>query len=168
MQKLIDGIYEKIDELYKKSSILQGSWMRQVAEREYNRSYVDKKNLEKTNYQLRIELSGFTFRIRWFEIQFVKNGTKTLRLAKAIAVPELGKYKMSQFPKAQEWELFLIEKFEEEYALVRNQLKHLGKAHQSIVWASKSSNETLETKEIKYRVTKPTKTIKSIKETLTK
>ncbi len=168
MQTLIDGIYEKIDELYKKSSILQTAWMRQVAEREYNRSYADKKNPEKTNYQLRIEFSGFTFRIRWFEIQFVKNGAKTIRLSKAIAAPVSGKCKMSQFSKAQGWELFLIEKFEEEYALVRNQLKHLGKAHQSIVWASKSSSETLETKEIKYRVTKPTKTIKSIKEALAK
>lgn len=166
MQTIINAIYQEIDDLYSLSEALHGVWASSIAEREFNRNYSDSKNVERTNYQLRIEFNGITFRIRWFEVKFVRNGSRTIRISNAISIPESGRCKKNQFSKAQDWELLIIERMEDSFVRIRNQLKHLGKAHNSIIWASKSSNETLEVKEIKYRVSKNTRSIKAAKEKL--
>ena len=168
MQAIVDAIYEEIDGLYKKTEAIQGVWRRAIAEREFNRDYSDKRNIESTNYEMRVEFVGFSFRVRWHEVRFVKNGNKTLRLIKSIAVPESGKYKASQFGKAQEWELLLVTRMEDALSEIRYQLKHLGKAHNAVVWASKRSKQKIKTIEIKHRVEKTNRSIKAIKESLKK
>lgn len=169
MQKVIDAIYEEVDELYNTADVIQGSWMRSIAERELNRNYTDIANRESTNYELRIEFTGISFRIRWIEYQFVKRGSKTIRVTRNVSMPESGKYKMSQFKKADEWELIIIGHIETAVAPIRYKLKHLGKAHNSIVWASKQDKRNqLQVREIKDRVERKVRSIKSIKESLRK
>ncbi|NOI32003.1 conjugative transfer protein MobI(A/C) [Vibrio coralliilyticus] len=168
MQSVVEAIYDEIDELYGKADILYSTWMKSVAEREVNRSYTDINNREKTSYELRVEFNGVCFRIRWLEVQFVKRGNKTLRLTKNITCPESGKHKMSQFKKGDEWELRLIEMLEESLSQIRYKLKHLMKAHSSIVWASKPNKQPLVTKEMKDRVERKVRSMKKVKESLQK
>ncbi|MFH4753694.1 conjugative transfer protein MobI(A/C) [Vibrio alginolyticus] len=166
MQKVADAIYDEIDDLYRKTDILLGMWMRSVAEREFNRNYSDDNNRESTHYELQIDFTGISFRIRWIEFQFVKSGSKTLRLTKAINAPENGTHKLSQFKKAEQWELRLIEQLEPAFGTIRHQLKYLAKAHNSIVWAAKVNKTPLEVKQIKDRVERSHRSIKSIKESM--
>ncbi|MBE4035128.1 conjugative transfer protein MobI(A/C) [Vibrio parahaemolyticus] len=166
MQKVADAIYDEIDDLYRKANILLGMWMRSVAEREFNRNYSDYNNRESTHYEVRLEFSGINFKIRWFEFQFVKRGSKTLRISKSVHTPESGKLKMSQFKSADEWELRLIEQLESAFGTIRHQLKYLAKAHNSIVWAAKVNKTPLEVKHIKDRVERSHRSIKSIKESM--
>ncbi len=163
---MADAIYEEIDALYVKTDILLGMWMKSVAEREFNRNYSDYNNRESTHYELQIDFTGISFRIRWIEFQFVKRGSRTLRLTKAINTPENGIHKLSQFKKADEWELRLIEQVESAFGTIRYQLKHLAKAHNSIVWAAKVNKTPLEVKQIKDRVERSNRSIKSIKESM--
>ena len=166
MQQVADAIYEEIEKLYGQADMLHGIWMKSVAEREVNRSYTDINNRESTNYELRVEFNGIGFRLRWIEIQFVRRGSKTLRLTKNITCPENGKYKKSQFKKAEEWELLLINKVEESLCQIRYKLKHLMKAHSSIIWASKLNKQPLVTKDMKFRVDRKVRSIKDIKQSL--
>ncbi|BCN27241.1 hypothetical protein VYA_44330 (plasmid) [Vibrio alfacsensis] len=52
--------------------------------------------------------------------------------------------KNNKFPKYQEWELLIIERMEDSFVRVRDQLKPLGKGNNSIIFASNNSNQTLE------------------------
>lgn len=166
MQDITDAIYTEIDSLFKVAESIRNVWMRAVAQRELNRNYSDWKNVENTNYELRIEQYGYTFRVRWHEIRFVRNGSKTIRLVKSLPIPVCGKYSASQFKKADEWEATLIRRMEDNYADIRYQLKHLSKAHCAIVWAAKKSQSELVVSDIASRVTRTTKTIQSIKESM--
>lgn len=168
MQKVIDCIYEEIDELFKMAETLHRVWMRNVAKREVERDYSDRNNIERTGYQLRVEPNGISFRIRWYEVRFVKRGEKLIRLTKSMAIPESGKYNRGQFKKASEWELSLITTIEDGMSDIRYKLKHLGKAHSSAVWASKRDEHKVQTKQLIERVERSTETIKSIKDSLKK
>lgn len=166
MQDIADAIYAEIDRLHKLAETMQGIWMRNVAERELNRDYSDKKNIERTNYQLSVELNGLTFRVRWHEVRFIKCGNKTIRLSKSLAVPESGKHTPAQFKKASAWEAQLIERIEDGLSEIRNQVKHLAKAHNSVVWASKKGRSPIKTTNIIDRVERSPQTIKAIKDSM--
>ncbi|EOX3447525.1 conjugative transfer protein MobI(A/C) [Vibrio cholerae] len=167
MQKIIDAIYDEIDGLYTHAEMLRNSWMHKVAEREMKRTYIAGQATEKTTYEMRVEFSGISFRIRWLEVGFIRTGGRTIRLTKSIACPDSGRYKMSQFKKANEWELLLIDTIEQSMGNVRVKLKHLGKCHNSVVWADKVNKKpTITTKEMKYRVERKDRSIKKIKQSM--
>jgi hypothetical protein len=153
-------LYKRIDLIYEAVCDAQAGWMKRVALSEVNRT----SNEERTHYELRVEYSGPSFVIRWCHFQFVRHGNKKTRVVKSLAIPENGKYKKSQFKKAQPWELDLIMAIEESISPYRVQLKHLMKAHQSIMYLSKSSGRTIKAVPIKERVTKPNYSIANFKD----
>lgn len=166
MEKIRDAIYEEIDSLYNVAVGVQTTWMKKVAEREVNRDYSDKNNMERTSYELRVEFKGCSFTLRWLHIQFVKRSGKTIRVVKSIAIPENGKYKLSSFKYANEWEQEYISQIEDVLAPIRVQLKHLMKAHQSILYADKAGRKELTSIEIKDRVEVNSNSIQQFKKNI--
>lgn len=108
MQSAFEAIYKELDGIYNKAETIYSVWASEVARREVNRNYKEIKNRESTNYELRLEFTGPSFRMPWLEVSFVRNGSKVIRLTKAIKATESGKHKLSQFKNADEWELLLI------------------------------------------------------------
>lgn len=86
---------------------------------------------------------------------------------KAIKEPESGRYDKYSFKKANDWELELIMYAEVEFAPIRNKVKHLMKAHRSILHAAKAGNIKVEVKPQVTRVEKTELTISSIKKRMT-
>ncbi|BEI26550.1 conjugative transfer protein MobI(A/C) [Vibrio fluvialis] len=160
------AIYAQINEEYEMVRFTQMAWMRKVAERELSRRGDASRRTESTNYEFRLEYSGAAFLCRWFRIQFVKRGSKTIRVIKSIAIPKDGQYKRAQFKHAEEWELSMIEQIEEVVSKHRVSVKLLMKAHQSLLSAAKSCGEKLDTIQIKDRVEPLTTSIKGYKEKL--
>lgn len=155
-----DEVYKRIDLIYDAICDAQSIWMKRIAIQEVNRTSHD----ERTSYEMRVEFTGPSFVVRWLHFQFVRHGNKKTRIAKAISIPDNGKYKKSQFKKAQEWELDLITGIEETISSYRVQLKHLMKAHQSIIYAAKASDRPIKTIPIKNRVEKQNHTIAEYKQ----
>jgi hypothetical protein len=148
------SIYVAIDTLYDEALLYQKIWMRQVAKKELELASKTNSNLDdRTSYQLRIELSGASFVIRWMHIRFIKNNGKFIRLQKAVSIPRSGKYTKANFGYAAEWEIRMILELEDQLAPIRVQLKHLMKSHQSIGYASKAIGKELKATHIKERVT---------------
>lgn len=166
LDEIRDMMYKQIDELYMEACIIQELWMRKVAERELSRKNDPARKTEETNYEFRLEFNGTSFRCRWMNIKFVRNGNKLIRVVKSLAVPEGGKYKMSQFKKADRWELEIIEQMEEPLARIRNTTKHLMKALVSLQYAAKAKGKKLKPIPIKERVTPTTHSIKKFKSQL--
>ncbi|EKA5636006.1 hypothetical protein OKZ62_001910 [Vibrio navarrensis] len=166
MQSAFEAIYKELDGIYNKAETIYSVWASEVARREVNRNYKEIKNRESTNYELRLEFTGPSFRMRWLEVSFVRNGSKVIRLTKAIKATESGKHKLSQFKNADEWELLLIKRVEDAFGIFRPQVKHLMKAHQSLIMAAKLGNQKIETIEMKDRVESRKRSIKEIKESL--
>lgn len=164
MKQVQTQIYRVIDGLYEEAVRLQMMWMKRVAERECLRSTRTDINDETTAYELRVEFNGAAFNVRWLHIQFVRRGTQTVRLSKSIAVPESGRYKITKFKHASEWELDLINSVESSLADIRYQMKHMMKSHQALIWASKiyPSNE-IKSVAIKTRVEPSPYSIKKFK-----
>ncbi|WP_305372796.1 conjugative transfer protein MobI(A/C) [Photobacterium leiognathi] len=156
MEEIQQSIYKIIDLHYRDAVDVLTLWMRVISKRELNYE----RTKEKANYELRVEPHGVGFRIRWFHIKFTKNNHKLIRIAKSIPVPENGRYGKEKFKYAEPWELELIQQAEDEFSGIRYELKHLLKAHQSILYASKSNlgNEPLSGILLKDRteITKPT------------
>lgn len=164
MEKIRDEIYAEIDRMYETAMTIHRGWMKKVARRELDRVGDVKLNTEKTNYELRLEFSGSSFVIRWNKISFVRNNDKPIRLVKSIAVPNNGIYKEINFKEAESWDLALIMQAESALGPIRQQLKHLMKAHRSIVWASKViGSDEIEVKLMNSRVTVPDYSIKKFK-----
>ena len=166
MNEIRDSIYRVIDELYRDSQMYQEIWMRKIAEREVNRSRQKGKSTEATNYELRLEMSGPSFRIRWMKVLFVRHGEKYTRVVKSIPVPESCQYKKKNFPKAEDWELEIILMIEEGMASVRKQLKHLMKSHQSLTYAAKEKGQSLEVLPLRSRIEPRNISIKMFKNNL--
>ncbi|CAH0543272.1 conjugative transfer protein MobI(A/C) [Vibrio marisflavi] len=166
MDEIRDEIYQKIDQLYGEAVHIQRVWMKQVAEREINRTYRENKKSESTNYEFRIELSECSFSLRWFRVQFFKSGNKTNRIRKAIAIPASGKYKATQFRYAEDWELQSILQMEDVLSNIRVKVKHLMKMHHLAIAVSNVDNNKLITIPIKERVELPPYSIKKFKEQL--
>ena len=166
MEKIQQSIYEIIDLHYRDAVDVLTLWMRVISKRELNYE----RTKEKVNYELRVEPHGVGFRIRWFHIKFTKNNHKLIRIPKSIPVPENGRYGKEKFKYAEPWELKVIQQVEDELCGIRYELKHLLKAHQSILYASKSNlgNEPLTGILLKDRteITKPTFT--EIKQSLSR
>lgn len=158
------AIYAQINEEYEMVRFTQMAWMRKVAERELSRRGDASRRTESTNYEFRLEYSGAAFLCRWFRIQFVKRGSKTIRVIKSIAIPKDGKYKRAQFKHAREWELEMIEEMEEVLYSHRSVVKNLMKSHFHLLAASKYSHEPLKSIPIKERVIPITASIKGYKE----
>lgn len=137
MQNTRDEIYRCIDENYMAAVSVQRAWANAIAKREVGRKYTSRRNTESTNYHFKIEFNGSSFKLRWFNVKFVWRNGKKIRISKHIVLPKSGRYSISQFKYADDWELEIIEKVEENLCGVRNQVKHLMKAHQSLVWAAK-------------------------------
>lgn len=168
MKRVLDELYKEIDAIYNKAEVVYGVWASEVARREVNRDYSAIKNRETTNYELRLEFDGPCFRMRWIEVSFIRTGSKTIRLTKAIKTTESGKHKLSQFKKAEEWELTLIRRVEDAIGIFRGQLKSLMKAHQAILHSAKLGRVEVHPLEMKNRVTPNKRSIKEIKASLIK
>lgn len=157
MKEIQEAIYKKIDDLFDDAQYIIMVWMKEVAKREKNREGTALGREERTNYEFRIELSGPSFRLRWFNIKFVKRtgkGLKPLRVAKPVSLGEFDKVGIKKFPLAQDWELELIQNVEKHASEIRAQLKHLMKAHQSITYAAKAAGiSDFKPVPIKQRVT---------------
>jgi hypothetical protein len=135
-------IYKVIDELYGDASLYLAAWGRKVVKKELVLANKTTKDFsQNTAYQLKIEVSGSSFIIRWLRIRFIRNNGKVVRLRHAVAIPRSGKYTRANFPHAPNWELDMIEELEELLAPIRNQLKNLMKAHYSIIYASRSLDD---------------------------
>lgn len=160
------SIYKKIDELYDSAKIIQELWMRKIAQRELSRKDDASRREESTSYEFRLEFNGPTFVCRWIEVRFVRNGNRTTRLTKSIAVPRDGKYKSSQFKRAEDWELTIIEQMEEALSKIRNTNKNLMKAVIYVQYAAKANGEKLKPVPIKERVTPTSHSIKKFKSQL--
>lgn len=158
------AIYAQIDREYEGAKFVHSVWMRKVAERELSRRGDASRRTESTNYEFRLEYKGVSFICRWFRVQFVKRGSKTIRVVKAIAIPREGKYKRAQFKHAREWELEMIEEMEEVLYSHRSVVKNLMKSHFHLLAASKYSHEPLKSIPIKERVIPITASIKGYKE----
>ncbi|NAZ94262.1 conjugative transfer protein MobI(A/C) [Vibrio toranzoniae] len=158
-ESLRDEIYKRIDLIYEAVCDAQSVWMKRVALAEVNRTTVE----EKTNYELRVEFSGPSFTIRWICFQFVLHGNKKTRVVKGLSIPESGRYRESQFNRAQDWELDLIKGVEESISPYRVQLKHLMKMHQTMLHLGKVSNRPVTAIPISERVTKPSHSISDYK-----
>jgi len=163
---LRDAVYSAIDALYEDAVLYQKIWMRQVAKKELELAgKINSKLDDRTSYQLRIELSGASFIIRWLHVKFTRNNGKLIRLNKAIAIPRNGKYTKANFGYAAEWELNMIVELEDQLAPIRFQLKHLMKAHKSIWYAARGvANNDLKIVSIRERVTPPDFSISKFKE----
>jgi hypothetical protein len=159
VESLRDEIYNRIDLIHDAVCDAQSGWMKRVALAEVNRTSIE----ERTNYELRIEFTGPSFIIRWHHFQFVRHGNKKTRVVKGLAIPDNGKYKQSQFRKAQDWELELINGIEESISSYRVQLKHLMKMHQTMLHLGKTSGRVVKVIPIKERVTKSTHSIAEYK-----
>jgi hypothetical protein len=155
-----DEIYKRIDLIYYAVCDTQSAWMKRVAIQETNRDSYD----ERTNYELRVEFSGSSISIRWLYYRFVLRGNNKVRVLKSISIPENGKYEKYQFKHAQDWELDIITGIEEAISPYRVQLKHLMKAHQSIIYAAKASNRPINPIPIKNRVEKQSHSIAKYKQ----
>lgn len=159
MEKIRDEIYAEIGCLYETAMTIHRGWMKKVARRELDRVGDVKLKTEKTIYELRLEFSGPSFVIKWNKVSFVRNNNKPIRLVRSLAVPNNGIYK-----EAEGWELALIMQAESALAPIRQQLKHLMKAHRSIVWASKViDSDEIEVKLMNSRVAVPDYSIKKFK-----
>ncbi|GAM71717.1 hypothetical protein JCM19236_6300 [Vibrio sp. JCM 19236] len=165
MREVQQAIYRELDNLYDEAKLYLEIWMGRIAEREVKRKN-NKNNREFTNYSLSLEFNGNAFRIRWFRIQFVKNGEKTIRLAKAISVPKSHHYPPSSFSKADDWELDLITQIEEGVSVIRKKVNYLMRAHKNVIGASSLDDEPLIASSCKERVQVTTKSIAKIKESL--
>ncbi|GAD91274.1 hypothetical protein VHA01S_080_00140 [Vibrio halioticoli NBRC 102217] len=165
MQEIQTAIYNEIDKLYDEAKFYLEFWMTKVAKREVQRVN-NKSNREYTNYSLSLEFSGVAFRSRWFRVQFVRNGDKTIRLSKSIAVPRNNIYSKSNFKYADDWEVELIEQVEFGLGPIRNKLKLLMKAHQNILLATKNDKTPLLALPCRERVNVTTRSIAKIKESL--
>ena len=168
MQKLLDDIYKEIDNLYYESRTVYEKWMTIIAERELARTNNSLDGKESTNYELRLEFTESSFRCRWFKVEFFRHHT-TKKLTKnyvALEVPEDGIYKKGKFRKASDWEIELIMYAEAEFGPIRKTIKHLMKAHQSILYAAKAGNKKVTAKPQVTRVEKTPLTIGLIKHQL--
>ncbi|NGZ66580.1 hypothetical protein G6Z92_06220 [Vibrio aestuarianus subsp. cardii] len=161
-----DAIYAQIDAEYELARAVQELWMRKVAERELSRKKDASRRDESTNYEFRLEFNGASFNCRWIRVQFVKRGTKTIRVTKSIAIPKDGKYKISQFKYANEWESNIISQMEEALWPIRNSTKHLMKAMINVRYGAKSSGITLDSIAISDRVSPTTQSIQAYKRRL--
>lgn len=165
MKAIQADIYNELDELYNQAKVYLEIWMGQIAKREIARKSLTNSD-EKTNYNLALEFNGNAFRIRWFHYQFIKTGRKTVRVTKAIAIPESLRYTRSQFKYADDWELKIIEETEEVLYFIRYKVKYLMKMHRLLVSGAKYEHEPLVVSSSKDRVSKTTQSIKKIKEQL--
>lgn len=165
MREIQNAIYTELDMLYDEAKLYLEIWMTRVAKRELQRKN-NPANKERTNYYLALEFNGLAFRPRWFRVQFVKNGQRTLRLSKSLSVPKNNQYSIAQFKYAEDWELDLIEEVEEGLSIVRKKVALLMKAHQSIIGAAKIDNEPLIVSSCKERVEVTTQSIAKIKESI--
>lgn len=164
MEKIRDEIYAEIGRLYETATTIHRGWMKKVARRELDRLEDVKLKTEKTIYELRLEFSGPSFVIKWNKVSFVRNNNKPIRLVRSLAVPNNGIYKEVSFKEAEGWELALIMQAESALAPIRQKLKHLMKAHRSIIWASKViDSDEIEVKLMNSRVTVPDYSIKKFK-----
>ncbi len=136
----------------------------QIAERESNRQYGVNIQKESTNYELNLDFSGASFSVRWFNVGFVRNGTRVVRLRKSIAVPKNRRYTEANFKKAEPWELEIILQIESVMFPIRNQLISLMKAHYNILMAAKSGGIKINTMDLRERVTPKEISIKMFKE----
>lgn len=166
MNEIRDEIYTKIDALYSEAVFVQRAWMKEIAERESQRTFSSHKKNESTNYEFRIELSDCSFSLRWFRVQFVKRGEKTLRIRKAISIPASGKYKNTQFRYADDWELKSIMEMEDVLSNIRVKVKHLMKMHHLAIAISVIDKDKLIKIPIKERVEPSPFSIKQFKKQL--
>lgn len=166
MQQILDGIYEELDSLYSKAMSLQEIWMRKIAEKEVSRRQRGMLGKEFTKFELRVEPNGQSFTVRWLSIRFVKHAsrTKATRIAKSISIPANGHYKKTQFKSADDWEIELCTNADAVLAQIRVQVKHLMRAHQSILLASKSAGINVQVKPQKERLSRTSVTIQKLKE----
>lgn len=81
-----------------------------------------------------------------------------------MSLPRTGKYTKAQFKAASEWELNLILEVEGHLNPIRNQLKHIMKAHYAIGNSVKASGDKFKAIKMKDRVTPSTVSIKHYKE----
>lgn len=154
MKEIQQAIYKKIDDLFDDAQYLIMVWMKEVAKREKHREGTALGREERTNYEFRIELSGPSFRMRWFNVKFVKRAGKAVRITKPVSLGESDKVGSKKFPFAQDWEMELILNVEEQASKIRAQLKHLMKAHQSLTYAAKAAGiSDFKPVPIKQRVT---------------
>lgn len=165
MKDIQASIYQNLDELYEEAKVYIEIWMRKVAERELSRKQ-HTINKESTNYNLALEFNDVSFRLRWFHYQFVKTGSKTIRVTKSVAIPESLKYSASQFKYAEPWELELINQVEDAAYIIRHKVQNLMKMHRLLITGSKFVKEPLTITPSKDRVTKSTQSIKKYKEQL--
>ncbi len=163
-ETLQKNIYGSIDELYMEAVSVQEIWMMKVARKELSLSANDYREGQGTKYELRIDISGPSFILKWLSCDFHRNGKKIVRVARSISIPRNGKYTIANFKDASKWELDLILEMENHLAPIRNQTKHLMKCHFSLGWAVTASGNQMETSKIKDRVTAPTVSIKHYKE----
>lgn len=168
VQAIIDEIYNEIDRLYYESRSVYERWMTLMARREVDRKNRRLEHDERTNYELKLEFKENSFSVRWLSVMFIRNQKtgRSQKIYKSVAVPVNGSYGRTKFPKASEWELEVILHAEEVLGPIRNQIKHLMKAHQSIIYACKSGHVNIEIKPLVTRVEKTELTIASIKERL--
>ncbi|PMP14078.1 hypothetical protein BCS93_04625 [Vibrio breoganii] len=165
MKGVQQAIYVELDKIYDEAKMYLEFWMGRVARREVSRSN-NKQNQEFTNYALLLEFNGNAFRIRWQRIQFVKHGTKVIRLTKSISVPKTLRYPKSSFRYADDWELDLILEVEEGVHILRKKVSALMKAHQTMLNASKLDGDELVVSSCRERVQPTTKSIAEIKKSL--
>ncbi|MDG3087810.1 conjugative transfer protein MobI(A/C) [Vibrio hannami] len=166
MKEIQKLIYEKIDELFEEAQMFQEGWMNSIARREINRKYGHNVKKEHTRYQLRLEFSGSSFKIRWYLVTFVKYRDKVHRTVKSVSIRPNGKPYDTSFHHADPWEHELIFQVEKYLSIIRHKLKHLMKAHYNLLNAAKGTDEEIKAIAIKDRVTPRDISIKRIKRKL--